>query len=122
MRHDWQRKRALFPCIGQNPPEAALHQAHTKDRHRRIIERPYKDHTRTTRGGSQALSRNAIGGSLRERDRTGHSLPSRRRICLWALVKANWCNRLRLSQRPCVSAGILAASLPETKYASNVMR
>ena len=35
-------------------------------------------------------------------------LPSRRRICLWALVNANWFNRLRPSQRPWVFAGILA--------------
>jgi len=54
--------------------------------------------------------RNAIGGSLRERRGLSHMLASRRRICLWALVNGNWLNRLWPSQRPCVSAGILAAS------------
>src|ERR1039458_2451858 len=122
MRHDWQRKRALFPSIGKNPPETGLHQGHTKDNHRRTIEGPYRDHTRTTRGGSQALGRYVIGGSLRERRGLCHTLSSRRRICLWALVKANWCNRLRPSQRPFASGGISAASLRETRYASNVMR
>ena len=50
-----------------------------------------------------------------------YAVPSRRRICLWALVKANWCNRLRLSHRP-LAGEILAAGRLVNRYASRVMR
>ena len=48
--------------------------------------------------------------TLRLANECDHSLLSRRRICLWALVNGNWLNRLWQSQRPCVFSGILAAS------------